>query len=151
MKILKKQKKEKKRFYDSRITNVEHGTFTPLVFSATGGEVPDVSIFHKYIAQKIFAKTVENYGRVLSLKTLLININLLFVKSSYLLPMSIFDFISIFLNLHFFFILPENIARCHMILTCHFIILYCRLYFDTFYFCIYLLKQSFTIILLLLL
>ena len=106
MKILKKQKKEKKRFYDSRITNVEHGTFTPLVFSATGGEVPDVSIFHKYIAQKIFAKTVENYGRVLSLKTLLININFLFVKSRYLLPMSIFDFISIFLNLQSFFHTP---------------------------------------------
>ena len=30
---LKKQEKEKKRAYNNRIMNVEHGTFTPLVFS----------------------------------------------------------------------------------------------------------------------
>ena len=47
--------------------NVEHGTFTPLVFSLTGGEGPNVSMFHKHIAPKIFAKTKENYDRVLSL------------------------------------------------------------------------------------
>ena len=31
--ILKKYEKKKKRPYNSRIMNVEHGTFTPLVFS----------------------------------------------------------------------------------------------------------------------
>ena len=30
--ILKKHKKEKKRAYNSRIINVEHGTFIPLIF-----------------------------------------------------------------------------------------------------------------------
>ena len=49
-------KKEKKRAYKSRIMNVEHGTFTALVFSLTGGEGPEGSIFHKHIAQKICAK-----------------------------------------------------------------------------------------------
>ena len=29
--------KEKKRLYNERIMQVEHGTFTPLVMSATGG------------------------------------------------------------------------------------------------------------------
>ena len=47
--------------------NVEYGTFTPLVFSLTGGEGLEASTFHKHIAQKISAKTEENYNRVLSL------------------------------------------------------------------------------------
>ena len=122
--IFKKHEKEKKRTYNSRIMNVEHGTFTPLVFSLTGGEGPEAFIFHKNIVQKISATTEENYDRVLSLircklsflicvresrsvsndhvhldyvsltghcskflSTLLSNLNLLFVKSRYLLPM----------------------------------------------------------------
>ena len=59
-KILKKHEKEKKRAYNNRIMNMEHGTFTPLVFSLTGGEGPEVFIFHKNIAQKISATTEEN-------------------------------------------------------------------------------------------
>ena len=47
--------------------NVEHGTFTPLVFSLTGGEGREAFMFHKNIAQKISATTEENYDRVLSL------------------------------------------------------------------------------------
>ena len=31
--------------------NVEHGTFTPLVFSLTGGEGPETSMFDTHIAQ----------------------------------------------------------------------------------------------------
>ena len=61
--ILKKHKKEKKRAYNSRIMNVEHGTFTPLVFSLTGGEGPETSMFHKDIAQKIANKTEEKYEK----------------------------------------------------------------------------------------
>ena len=45
--------------------NVEYGTFTPLVFSLTGDEVPEASMFHKHIAQKISARTEEKYDRVL--------------------------------------------------------------------------------------
>ena len=41
--------------------NVEHGTFTALVFSFTGGGGPEVSLFHKHIAQKISAKTEGKY------------------------------------------------------------------------------------------
>ena len=47
--------------------NVEHGTFTPLVFSLTGGEGSEAFMFHKHTAQKISAKNEENYDRVLSL------------------------------------------------------------------------------------
>ena len=65
--ILKKHEKEKKRAYDSRIINVEHEIFTPLVFSLTEGEGPEPSVLHKHIAQKISSNTEENYDRVLSL------------------------------------------------------------------------------------
>ena len=65
--ILKKHEKEKKRAYKSRIMKEEHGTFTPLVFSLTGGEGPGAFMFYKHIAQKIAAKTEENYDGVLSL------------------------------------------------------------------------------------
>ena len=47
--------------------SVEHGTFTPLVFSLTGCKGPKASMFHKYSAQKISPKTEEKYDRVLSL------------------------------------------------------------------------------------
>ena len=47
--------------------NMEHGTFTALVFSMTGVEGPEASMFYKHIAQKISTKTEENYDRVFSL------------------------------------------------------------------------------------
>ena len=36
-KIYQKHEKEKKRKYGSRIMEIEHGTFTPLIYSITGG------------------------------------------------------------------------------------------------------------------
>ena len=62
--ILKKHEKEKKRAYNSRITNVEHGTLTPLVFSLSGDEGPETSMFHKHITQKIANKREEKYKKV---------------------------------------------------------------------------------------
>ena len=53
--------------YNSSIMNVEHRTFTPLVFSLTGVKGPETSMFYKHIAQKISTKTEENYDRVFSL------------------------------------------------------------------------------------
>ena len=53
--------------YNSRIMIVVHRTFTPLVFSLTGGKGPEASMFYKHIAQRISTKTEENYDRVLSL------------------------------------------------------------------------------------
>ena len=50
-------------------------------------------------------------------------------------------FLIIFRQFAFFFILAETIPRCQIFLTCHFI-LYCRLYFNTFYLCIYLLPYK---------
>ena len=46
---------------------VEHGTFTPLIFSLTGGEGPETFMFHKCIAQKYSEKNEEKYQKILSL------------------------------------------------------------------------------------
>ena len=69
--ILKKHEKEKMRAYNSRIMtynsrimNAEHGNFTTLALSLTGGEGPETSMFHKHIAQKKPNKTEEKYEKV---------------------------------------------------------------------------------------
>ena len=78
--ILMKHEKEKKRSYNSRIINVEHGTFTPLVFSVLGAEGPETSTFYRYIATKIASKTEETYKKVLSL--IRCNLSFLILKSA---------------------------------------------------------------------
>ena len=64
--VLEKHEREKKRQYNNRIMNVEHGTFTPLVFSVTGVMGKECSTFHKHIAEKIAAKTEQRYNDVIS-------------------------------------------------------------------------------------
>ena len=53
---MKLMSKEKKREYSSRTLNVEQGTFTPLVFSATRGMEGDFSMFFKKLSQPISIK-----------------------------------------------------------------------------------------------
>ena len=43
---------EKKRTYEQRILEVEHSTFTPLVFSNTGGMAKQCSTFYKRLASR---------------------------------------------------------------------------------------------------
>ena len=66
-KIYQKHEKEKKRKYGSRIMEIEHGTFTPLIYSITGGMGPECSIFHKHLANRIAEKTGNKYEKVLTL------------------------------------------------------------------------------------
>ena len=42
----KKHEKKKRRVYDERVREIERGTFTPLVFSATGGMGPAAQVFY---------------------------------------------------------------------------------------------------------
>ena len=66
-KILEKHEKEKKRCYNKRIMNVEHGTFTPLVFSVNGSTGTECSAFHKHLAEMISESTGEGYNKVISI------------------------------------------------------------------------------------
>ena len=54
----RKNEKEKRRQYENekRITNIEHGSVTPLVMSATGGMGPSAGVFYKRLARMISQK-----------------------------------------------------------------------------------------------
>ena len=66
-KIFTKHEREKKRQYNNRIMNVEHSTFTPLVFSVNGGMAKEFLKFHKFVAGKIANKSGCRYEKVLSI------------------------------------------------------------------------------------
>ena len=57
---------EKKRKYNSRVINVEKGTFTPLVFSTSGGMGMEATLFYKRIAERVANKTLQRYSDVVS-------------------------------------------------------------------------------------
>ena len=59
-KIYDKHEKEKKRAYNHRIMTVEHGTFTPLIFSIFGRPGPEGQIFFKKLCSKIADKEKED-------------------------------------------------------------------------------------------
>ena len=62
--VLKKHELEKKRLYNRRIMEVEHGSFTPLVFTTSGVMSHECSIFHKSLAEKISLKRGDRYEEV---------------------------------------------------------------------------------------
>ena len=57
--------KEKKRSYNERIIRVEHGSFTPLVFSATGGMGRECAKFYKRLGEMISDKRKMNNSIVM--------------------------------------------------------------------------------------
>ena len=66
-KILNEHEKEKKRAYNHCVMEVEHGTFTPLIFTIHGSTSTECTIFHNNLAEKIANKTGEEYSKVLIL------------------------------------------------------------------------------------
>ena len=56
----------KKRTYNQRIIQVEKASFTPLVFSTTGGMAPESTRFHRRLAELISMKTKEEYSHVMN-------------------------------------------------------------------------------------
>ena len=56
---------DKKRRYDERIREVERGTFSPLVFSSSGGMGPAATVVYKRIATLISEKRGHPYSHVL--------------------------------------------------------------------------------------
>ena len=54
--VYRRHKMTKKRSYECRICEIEHGTFTPLVFSATGGMAVEANIFYKRLASVLSNK-----------------------------------------------------------------------------------------------
>ncbi len=58
----KKQEAEKKRKYNQRIIDVEKASFTPLVFSTSGGMSVECQRFHKQLASLIANKRGNSYS-----------------------------------------------------------------------------------------
>ena len=56
--------KERKRLYNERTMQVEHGTFTPLVMSATGGMGRESSKFYSRLSELISEKRESSYSIV---------------------------------------------------------------------------------------
>ena len=56
---------EKKRAYGQRIHDIEHGVFTPIVFSTTGSMGREGQTFYKYLANKLASKCSVDYCTLL--------------------------------------------------------------------------------------
>ena len=61
----RKHETAKKREYAQRIREVEHGVFTPLVFSTTGGMGREAATFYKRLAHKIASKEGKTFPTVM--------------------------------------------------------------------------------------
>ena len=65
--VYRQHERVKTRAYEQRILQVEHGSFTPLVFSATGGMAPRCTTFFRRLCDLLATKRQENYSRVMGL------------------------------------------------------------------------------------
>ena len=59
---------------------VEHGTFTPIIFTVKGAMGPECHAFHKTLAGKISEKTGERYEEVT--RMIRIKLSFLIIKSA---------------------------------------------------------------------
>ena len=58
--------RQKKNAYNRRIIEIDHGTFTPIVFSTTGGMGHEAEVFFKKLADKMSRKTDQRYSEAMS-------------------------------------------------------------------------------------
>ena len=52
--------------YNDRILQVEKGSFSPLIFTTTGGMGPEATRYHKKVAELISVKKGEQYSDVVN-------------------------------------------------------------------------------------
>ena len=64
--IYRQHETEKKRQYASGILEVEQATFTPLIFSTTGGMAAECKRYHSRLAELLATKTGESYATTMS-------------------------------------------------------------------------------------
>ena len=56
----------KKRSYAKRVMEIEQGTFTPLVFSTTGGMAEECRRYHSRLAELLAIKKGEDYSTTIA-------------------------------------------------------------------------------------
>ena len=62
---LYKHERQKRREYGQRVREIEHGGFTPLVFSTSGGMAPEAAVFLKRLASLLCDKHGDTYAATL--------------------------------------------------------------------------------------
>ena len=65
-KLYEEHENAKKRAYNQRVIQVERATFTPLIFSTSGGMALECTKYHKRVAELVANKTKEEYSKVVS-------------------------------------------------------------------------------------
>ena len=65
-KVYQLHEREKKKKYASRVLEIEKGTFTPLVFTTTGGMGNECQLYHSRLAELISSKKKEEYNTTIS-------------------------------------------------------------------------------------
>ena len=65
-KCYKRCEQQKKRAYEERIREVEHGSFTPLIFSTQGGMSKETTTMYKRLASLLSSKRSEPYSRTIN-------------------------------------------------------------------------------------
>ena len=55
----------KRRAYDERVREIEHDSFSPLVFSTSGGMAPTANVVYKRIASMIASKNDKPYSKTM--------------------------------------------------------------------------------------
>ena len=78
---------------------IEHGTFTPLVFSVSVSIGKEYSMFHQHMTQKITSKTCERYEKIMSI--IRYTLSFLISQSRYLCIISCY-----FCIISWYFLLP---------------------------------------------
>ena len=73
----RKQEMEKKRNYEERVREVEHGSFSPLVFTTAGGMGATATVVYKRLASRIAEKHNKPYGKTLHWLRCRLNFSLL--------------------------------------------------------------------------
>ena len=68
---------EKRQAYEQRIIDVEHGSFTPLVLSATGGMGQAVTVAYKRMASLLVEKRGQPYRKTMGWLCCLLNFSLI--------------------------------------------------------------------------
>ena len=64
--VYKQHENDKKRQYTQRVMDVEQGTFTPLVFTTTGGMGEECKRYYNRLAELIAVKKGEEYANTVS-------------------------------------------------------------------------------------
>ena len=64
--LYRNQEQMKKREYGDRIREIEHGSFTPLIFLTSGGLGKESTVAYKRIAELLAIKRKSEYGTILA-------------------------------------------------------------------------------------